>query len=227
MLAKIKDFFYIVSYSFCGYLMYLLLITIDSTLRISYVGKENVEKIKVQGKNVLYAIWHQANFIPGYTHRKQGIAVLTTSMWRGEMVSVVVWRSGFKAYQIPDEVNSFKGLQAVLQMIKEIKKGYDGAVAVDGPLGPLHKAKPGIFSMAEKANVPIIPIGISSRWKINLRYRWDNYFIPLPFSKAALVYGEPIWIEKPLLGSELEVALLKIEEQLKTLTSEAEKICRQ
>lgn len=77
------------------------------------------------------------------------------------------------------------------QMIECLKKGYPGAVTVDGPKGPAFVVKPGIIDMAKKAGVLIVPygIGMSSYWEFK---SWDRFRMPKPFCKILVSYGQPI-----------------------------------
>ncbi len=40
-------------------------------------------------------------------------------------------------------------------------------------------------------------MGVDAAWKKNFN-SWDNYLLPLPFSKTALVFGEPFQFDEDL-----------------------------
>jgi lysophospholipid acyltransferase (LPLAT)-like uncharacterized protein len=48
---------------------------------------------------------------------------------------------------------------------------------------------------------------------------WDRMVIPLPFSRAVFVYGDPIWISR---DEDVEGARLKVERALNALSEQAE-----
>ena len=79
-------------------------------------------------------------------------------------------------------------------MIK-IAKEYRPAITIDGPKGPIYKAKDGVFYIAYLTKLPIIPVevGIDREWIFN---SWDKFRLPKPFSKITISYLKPIRIEK-------------------------------
>ncbi|MBC7189939.1 hypothetical protein H5U35_07005, partial [Candidatus Aerophobetes bacterium] len=80
----------------------------------------------------------------------------------------------------------------IWQLIRKIEEGYFGFIAVDGPQGSPHQAKPGMIYIAKKTKATIIPLSIEAQRGIVLRRRWDKHFIPLPFNKITLFIGKPI-----------------------------------
>jgi len=48
---------------------------------------------------------------------------------------------------------------------------------------------------------------------------WDRMVIPLPFSRAVFVYGDPIWISR---DEDVEGAMLRVERALNVLSEQAE-----
>lgn len=67
------------------------------------------------------------------------------------------------------------------------------AFTVDGPRGPRYLAKSGPVMLAKKTQNPILPFVIecSSHWTVK---SWDRLQIPRPFSRAKVIYGEPIFV---------------------------------
>jgi len=226
MFQKLYDIYYRWSNNLIGGLIYLLIMAIGATLRLKIVGEDNISRAKLDGSSILYAIWHQATFIPSYAFRKNKWAVLTTTMRRGEIISTTARLLGYKTYQIPDEVNSFKSLQNMLEMVRDMKNGLDGVVAVDGPTGPCYKVKPGVFFMAERAGTPLVPVAAAARWAIQLKYRWDHYLVPLPFTKAVIAFGAPEWIKEPLDAKKISKKCGEMEAKLMHLKTEAEQIAK-
>ncbi|HEX9493613.1 MAG TPA: hypothetical protein VGA33_10135 [Thermoanaerobaculia bacterium] len=48
---------------------------------------------------------------------------------------------------------------------------------------------------------------------------WDRMVIPLPFSRAAFLYGDPIWISR---NENVEEARLRVEKAMNVLAGRAE-----
>lgn len=81
--------------------------------------------------------------------------------------------------------------QGIINFIKIIKDGTPALVAPDGPHGPIYEAKPGVVYMAKKADTVVVPVGMGFSRRV-VGPNWDDFALPLPFSRVALVIGEPI-----------------------------------
>jgi heptosyltransferase I len=139
--------------------------------------------------NVLFAFWHGEQFIPFFRHRNQGVAVMSSLSKDGEIQSGILKLFGCEVVR---GSSSRRGDRALVELIRLVKKGHSAGFAADGPKGPYHKVKPGIIYTARKTGRPVIPIaGASERRKI-LEKAWDKYRLPLPFSRAVIMYGEPM-----------------------------------
>ncbi len=85
-----------------------------------------------------------------------------------------------------------KGAQALLGLVENLRSGKTIALAVDGPRGPLYEVKPGITYLAGKLNKVIVPVVTSANRFWILEKIWDKYLLPAPFTRALVLYGEPI-----------------------------------
>ncbi len=83
------------------------------------------------------------------------------------------------------------GAAAKAEMIELLKMGYPGAVTVDGPRGPALKVKRGIIEMAKESGAMIVPYTIKAQRKITFN-SWDNFQLPLPFTRIKVFYGRPV-----------------------------------
>lgn len=85
------------------------------------------------------------------------------------------------------------GVKALLNAIKEIKKGVDVAITPDGPRGPRHSIADGIIAIAQKTDTRIVALNCkaSSYWQFN---SWDKFVVPKPFGKLDFFVSEPFSI---------------------------------
>jgi lysophospholipid acyltransferase (LPLAT)-like uncharacterized protein len=190
---------------------------IARTWNISIVGQDNVEKIWSAGKRVCYAGWH-GRFIPFlHTHCKQEVRLLISLHRDGELLARVVKKLGFSTIRGSSSVG---GRRAMVEMYKVIKN-YDIALTPDGPVGPYREVQPGITYLSKRAEVPIVPVGISANsfWRIK---SWDGFTIPKPFSKIVMLMGEPMWVKPNSSGNWLEVANLELQKILNQCTHQAD-----
>ena len=79
----------------------------------------------------------------------------------------------------------------LLLLIRQLKKGKNMILAPDGPDGPTHEPKGGLVFIARKAGALIVPAGAFTTTGYRIP-RWDRYVVPLPFSRIAVVLGEPL-----------------------------------
>ncbi len=64
-------------------------------------------------------------------------------------------------------------------------------MAVDGPKGPLHKVKPGVFELSRLAKAKIVPTGAATSRAILFHKSWNKAELPKPFAKIVVWFGEP------------------------------------
>ncbi|MEK6555410.1 MAG: hypothetical protein AABZ31_09230, partial [Bdellovibrionota bacterium] len=65
-------------------------------------------------------------------------------------------------------------------------------MAVDGPRGPYHKVKPGVFELSKLCGAYVVPVGATCSSAIHFKKSWNKAFLPLPFSKVRVYFGAPI-----------------------------------
>lgn len=114
-----------------------------------------------------------------------------TSMSRdGEPIAQCIQRFGFGAAR---GSSSAGWLRALAEMAREIRHGRDAAFTVDGPRGPRYEAQQGPILLARKTGAAIFCFHISMKNRIQLR-SWDEFQIPLPFTRAVVLKAPPIWV---------------------------------
>lgn len=180
-------------YSFLGWLVIYLL---SKTIRVRVVNDSSWKNLK----NAIFAFWHGEQFILCHHHSNQRIAIMTSLSKDGELQTGILSKFG---YRIVRGSSSRGGAEALIQMINILKEDFSVAFAIDGPRGPLYEVKPGVIFLAKKTGVPIIPLTVRYSNAIELTKTWDHYNVPLPFSKATVVYGEPIYISEQLRDDEV------------------------
>ena len=97
------------------------------------------------------------------------------------------------------------GARGLFAIVRRLRAGYDAAFAVDGPRGPLHVAAPGARAAAELAGAVLVPMGSAAPHALTLKKAWDQFRIPLPFTRVAVHLGAPLPASTSL--DELEAAI--------------------
>ena len=183
----------------------LLLISVSSTITI--VGEETLRKIKEENQKVIFAFWHSDYTLLLTSLRTKKAVALVDSCFRGNYVAQLF--SAFN-YRV---VRTSKSSRSIVELIKAIKQGYSGFIAVDGPHGPSHKTRPGTIYIAQRAKALIVPLTITAHRGLIFGKRWDHHVFPLPFSKITVSIGTPIEIGP---DDSLEIKALQVTRSLQS-----------
>jgi lysophospholipid acyltransferase (LPLAT)-like uncharacterized protein len=71
-------------------------------------------------------------------------------------------------------------------------------MAVDGPRGPIHEVKPGVFTLSLLSGSPIYPIGVAVNRFHRFEKSWNKAILPKPFATVSVHVGEGMTVtEKP------------------------------
>ncbi|MDB6108529.1 MAG: hypothetical protein JWR69_279 [Pedosphaera sp.] len=112
-----------------------------------------------------------------------------------------------------------RGSQALRELTTWAKRGYDLAITPDGPRGPRYVVQEGVIALAQLTEMPIVPVSCHMAWKIRLQ-SWDQFQIPLPFSRCEMVFEKPIRVPRETSESEREALRLKLEQVLKSMAKD-------
>ena len=196
-----------------------ILITLWNRLvRIRFVNRDIIDRLKSEGRNFIYAFWHGRQFLLLYHHRNARIAIPVSESRDGEILAGILKNYG---YDVVRGSSKRKGERALIGMMSRLRKGQNGAISVDGPRGPLYEPKPGILFLAAKLNIPIVPATMSVRRYWILEKTWEKLMLPAPFTRGVVMYGEPIFVNGTT-EEELETKQKELQSALNKLTTEAD-----
>ena len=202
-----------------GNLASMALRLLAKSLRVKYAGTFDI------GKPCIYALWHNRQLMCISLHRDCGALTLASASRDGDYIAAILDKLGFLVARGSTDTNKGnykKSLSAARSLLRGLKKGKSIAVTVDGPLGPKYTVHEGVIFLAKATGCPVIPVGTASAPAIKLK-TWDNLEIPIPFSRAAVLYGEPYQIGRD--ADQAEEAE-KLRQKLAILTEEAEKMAK-
>lgn len=166
-------------------LAYLFVRGLSFTYRFEQIG----DHVKPNEENYIFALWHQ-NIISALTaYKDTPHAMIISPSKDGELVANACRKFGH--YPVRGS-SSRQGSSALKGMISKLRSNIPGAITVDGPKGPAHIPKKGIFELAYLAKAPIVPLTLvpQSYWSINSA--WDKFRIPKPFTKIYVKHGVKI-----------------------------------
>ncbi len=173
-------------------------------VKVIALGEENIPKDTA----VLYAGNHRSFFdivltyvrVPrptGYIAKKEMEKVPLLSVWMKDLHCLFLDRDNIK-----------EGMKTILQAVEKAKSGISICIFPEGTRNkvpdtflPFHE---GSFKIAEKANIPVIPMTI-----VNSAGVFEDHFPKLKKATVVISYGEPIYPdrlpkeEKKVLGSKV------------------------
>ena len=162
------------------------------TTRVYWFKTEEFETLEKEGKNYIYATWHNQQLFLLYPYRGQKVCALISLSKDGEYIARILPKFGMKAVR---GSTSRGGARALIKLLQLTREGYHPMLTPDGPRGPIYQVQQGILFLAQKTGLPIIPVGTALSHKIKVG-SWDRMRVPLPFGKTALTYGKAFYVTK-------------------------------
>lgn len=201
-------------------LIYILVSFFKLLSRKKYFFLENRELAKQQSphKNYIMAVWHN-NLVACILNAETPMISMTSRSKDGTIAADTAKK--FNIYSARGS-SSRGGKEALLDMIKKINEThYNAGLTIDGPRGPVHEPKPGIFKMAKETGVPILPYCAISTRRVVFN-SWDKLKLPLPFGTMKIGYGEPFFVTEDLTDENLEMLKAKLRTSLLELEASLE-----
>jgi lysophospholipid acyltransferase (LPLAT)-like uncharacterized protein len=75
--------------------------------------------------------------------------------------------------------------------------------------------------MARLTGAPIVPVSFSASRRRLLK-SWDAFLVPVPFSRAVYIWGEPLYVPRTATRDEVAQHQETLEERLNLLTVTAD-----
>ena len=94
------------------------------------------------------------------------------------------------------------------------------ALTPDGPKGPPKIVQLGTVHLAQSSGCPVLPVGVACKPCRRLS-SWDSHVVPMPFARAALVFGEPVYVS---VSDDPQVAAARIGDAINVQERRAEEI---
>lgn len=195
-----------------------LLRMLGATWRWTVEGEERLRQAESGGGHAIHAFWHGRILHGTIYFRNRGIVVITSENYDGEWIARIIQRFGFDTARGSSSRGARK---ALLQLVREARQRAT-AFTLDGPRGPARVAQPGAVWLSKATGSPVIPFHFEADRHWSLR-SWDRTQIPKPFSRVALVFGEPFTVPADAADEVLEQYRQRLEQELAT----AERRCHE
>jgi len=178
---------------------------------------------------LIIAMWHGQHFMAPFVKRnnpRHRTKVLISRHRDGEINARAAQRLDVGVIRGSGAHNSDVlrkgGAAAFLKMLAALNDGYNVAMTADVPK-VARVAGLGVAKLAQHSGRPIYALAIASSRRIELD-NWDHSAVNLPFSRLALVAGEPIEVRPDADEVELEAARQLVERELNRVTRRAYEI---
>jgi lysophospholipid acyltransferase (LPLAT)-like uncharacterized protein len=199
-----------------------------ASCRVTVVkGREHLAGLN--GAPAIVVYWHQmqvfaAWLLLGEAKRGTPLAVLTSPSVSGEVPAAMIEGWGMRPVRGSSTRSAAEALRDMYTVVAKDRQSL--VVTADGPKGPLHEFKPGAILLAKMAKAPIVPIAWAGtrvkRWR-----SWDRFMLPKPFSRIAIVVGEPWTVPAGFAMDRLPATARELGERLQALSAEAETLLTQ
>jgi lysophospholipid acyltransferase (LPLAT)-like uncharacterized protein len=115
---------------------------------------------------------------------KRDVAVLVARGRDGDFAAAALASLGYRIARGASGRDGLGALAALLELMGGASTPT--GIVVDGPLGPLGRAKPGIIWCAAQTGRPVRALGAAARRTIVFRGNWSGVYLPLPFTRIAV-----------------------------------------
>jgi lysophospholipid acyltransferase (LPLAT)-like uncharacterized protein len=173
---------------------------------------------------VILAVWHGQHFMTSFLKRAEHrVKVLISRHRDGEINAIIAERLGAETIRGSGdhgpEFHRKGGVGAYRAMLTALEEGYNIVLTADVPKVS-RAAGLGIVMLARGSGRPIYPAAIATSGRITLN-NWDRSAVNLPFSRGAVVIGEPIRVPADADDAALEEARRTVETRLNAATDRA------
>lgn len=190
-------------------IIYFYLRFVILTSHVRFINQHYIEEA-VHHKGAIFSFWHDTLAIVGHAwfpYKKREIGIIISPHKDGVLASYLFQKFNMKAIY---GSSGKHGARAYRDTLRYVQNNPLLASPADGPRGPRHIAKTGLARIAQKQQLPIIPISYVCKRKKILN-TWDHLVFPFPFNHIIIAIGEAFTISDDINS---EQARLLFEEKL-------------
>lgn len=155
-------------------------------------------------------LWHGRMATAASAFAGTRATVLVSASGDGALADMLLRRLGYGTLR---GSTAKGGARAIREMRELLSSGTAVVITPDGPRGPRHHVNLGAAFLARATGRPVLPIGFAPSRAIRLG-SWDRFTIPLPFTRVAVAFGEPIVVPRKTDEAALSRATNEIQGRL-------------
>jgi lysophospholipid acyltransferase (LPLAT)-like uncharacterized protein len=168
-----------------SYVIWFLYELLWRTWRITYDEPTDFKNLIKNKSPIILSHWHGDELVLISTVRRYNVATMSSKSDDGEMMSIVINLLGGKTSRGSSSKGAVAGLKGLIKIVKD---GHSISFAVDGPKGPLHIVKPGVFEFSRLVSAPIYAAGVHAGTSWKFPKAWNKTFLPKPFARITIVW---------------------------------------
>jgi lysophospholipid acyltransferase (LPLAT)-like uncharacterized protein len=157
--------------------------------RIEIVEHPRVSELRHQKSPLILAHWHGDELALFHMVKSYRLATMTSKSQDGSTVDYLIRRLGGETSR---GSSSRGGVSALKGLVRLLRSGRITSIAVDGPRGPIHVPKPGVFELSKLGSAEIVPVGVQVGRAVTSSRSWNKIYLPLPFTKVCIYLGPPL-----------------------------------
>lgn len=212
MLKRLKPLLNTIA-PWAGFIIYRAL---HLTWRIQIYESPDLKRALSENTPRVFAHWHGDELGILYLLKPYKSCAMISTSSDGAIMDRLVRLLGAQTSRGSSTRGGISALRGILRLAKD---GWSPSVAVDGPKGPYHKVKAGVFEIAKLTGAEVFPLTVacSSAWVFEKA--WNKTYLPRPFARLSVVFGPalpPLTRESDAhdtgLSSRLEIALFNAEQ---------------
>jgi lysophospholipid acyltransferase (LPLAT)-like uncharacterized protein len=175
----------------------------------------------------IIALWHGQHLLtPAYYPKRRQLVAMVSRSADAELNALMLGKFGIEAVRGSGGRESARqldkgGAKALIALKKSLMAGKNVAMIADIPHGTPRDAGLGIVLLARLSGRPIMPAAITTSRRKVLERSWDKTTINLPFGRASIVIGAPIYVPADADEAEMERKRQEVTAALNAATTEA------
>jgi len=178
--------------------------SLSRSLRIDWLGLEDLQAVWQQGENVILAFWHDQLLLMAQGYPGQGARILISPSTDGELIARTMACFGHQAVRGSSSRDGGKALMGLVRMARE---PFDLVITPDGPKGPPHEVKGGVAQLARLTGRPVVPMTFCCS-RGHRFASWDRFLLPFPFCRGVFSFGNAVRHES---GEDMDVFRQRIQ----------------
>ncbi len=206
-----------------------LIRTVKATSRTVHEPPDLIERLRAQVPFIM-AMWHgQFMMLADLNTREFNVSAMVARHGDAEIMAHVLEKFGISAIRGAGAGRRKKnrgGVYALRAAHHALEQGTIVAMTADVPASKPRVAGDGIVMLARLSGRPIIAVAAAtSRYAV--LNTWSKMTVNMPFSKLAVVGGDPIFVAADADDAAMEKARLAVENSLNAVTARAYALAKQ